>query len=287
MPGSDLVETIAIAERTTLIQRLSPLRIIKAVAADIKDLRKFRFVLRNLVLGQIKVRYQRSVLGFLWTLLNPMLMMTVLALVWSQIMKIRLEDYAVFLFSGLIPWQFFAGSVVNGSKTLILHEGLIKKVCVQKLIFPLSDVMVAAVNMCFAMVALFIIFQIIGAPLHIQLVLLPVGLVFLMSFTLGVTLIGMTLETKYRDFEHIITVMLQAYYFLCPIMYEVEMMGKYGWVMKLNPMTHVLAFFQSAFYYGTWPGWKVYAVAAAASFVTLAIGYIAYKANEREFIFKL
>ncbi len=287
MPGTDFLETIVTAERTTLIQRLSPFRIVKAVAADIRDLQRFRFVLRNLVLGQIKVRYQRSALGFLWTLLNPMLMMTVLALVWSQIMKINLADYAVFLFSGLIPWQFFAGSVACGSKSLLSNEGLIKKVSVQKLIFPLSEVMVAGVNMCFAMVALFIILQFIGAPLYIQLVLLPLGFVFLMAFTLGVTLIGMTLETKFRDFEHIITVLLQIYYFLCPIMYEPQMIGRHQWIMKLNPMTHILAFFQCAFYRGQWPEWPAYVSAAAASFIILAVGYIAYKANERDFIFKL
>lgn len=263
------------------------LRPVRAIVNDVRQLHRFRFVLSNFVTSQLKVRYQRSILGFLWTLLNPILMMTILTLVFSQVMNIPIREYAIYLFSGMIPWQFFAASVANASRSLINQEYLIRKVSVQKLVFPLADVLVSTVNMCFAMLALFILLQFFSPDLHVQLVLIVPGTIMLLTFGFGVSLLAMTAVTRFRDFEHMIGVFLQAFYFACPILYLPEMVGRYRWLLDLNPMTHLLAFFQAAFYYGAWPTSGTWAMAALSAGGSLALGYILYKRYEDEYIFLL
>lgn len=265
----------------------SPLRLYGLVRQDLLGIHKHRFVLRNLVATQLKVRYQRSTLGFLWTLLNPILMLSVLAVVFSQMMRMNLAEYAVYLFSGLVPWQFFAGAVTDGSRSLITHEILVKKVDVRKLVFPLSDVLVAGVNMVFALVALFILFQFVGAKMHVQLILLPVGLFYMALFAFGVALLLMTLVIYFRDFEHITIVLLQAFYFACPIIYPPGMVGRFQGLLRFNPMTHLLRFFQCAIYYGDWPSPETWVGATVSAFVALAAGYVAYKRCEQDYVFRL
>ncbi|MFB3893959.1 MAG: ABC transporter permease [Phycisphaerae bacterium] len=276
-----------------VLAAVNPLRIAREVVRDLRGLHYYRYAMANFVIAQLKVRYQRSTLGFLWTLLNPILTMTVLALVFSQILGTRLDDYVLYLFSGMIPWQFFSACVESGSRSLIAKEHLIRKVRVQKLIFPLSDVLVAAVNMCFAMTALFIILECLGAAglvkvaLHAQLVLLPAGMLFLMLFSFGAALVAMTLVTRFRDFEHVIGVLLQAFYFTCPILYTPKLLGDYAFLLRFNPMAHLLAFFQDALYHGRWTQPEHWVAAPASALGMLVIGYVVYKRHEHDYIFLL
>lgn len=274
---------------------LLPHALARGIVHDIAELRRCRFVLRNFVANQLKVRYQRSVLGFMWTLINPILMMTVLSVVFSQVMHRPVEVYVVYLFSGMIPWHFLAACVDNGSKSLISHEFLIRKVNVQKLIFPLSDVLVAGVNMCFAMAALFLILQVFRPPFHLQLILLPAGLVVLTLFSFGMALVAMTLVTRFRDFQHMIGVFMYAFYFLCPIIYYPEHLGKYRWLLDYNPMAHIQAIFRCAFTGFTtgssagaaWPTPENWIWAWGSGLAAVAIGYVLYKYHENDYIFLL
>lgn len=264
-----------------------PVRCWHAIVQDARALSFQRYVVRNLVVSQLKVRYQRSVLGFAWTLLHPILMLGVLAMVFSQIMRWETKGYAVYLFAGMIPWQLFASSVENGSRTLVANESLIKKVSVQKLIFPLSEIIVAIVNAAFATIALLVLLLFLGAEAKIQLVLLPLIYVLFAMFTLGVVLVMMTLFTFYRDFDHIISVLLQALYFLSPILYPPEMVEKIGPLLNLNPLTHYLGLFHKAVYSGQWPGLNEWMICGGLSLVSLVVGYYIYKSQEHKYVFRL
>jgi ABC-2 type transport system permease protein/lipopolysaccharide transport system permease protein len=269
-------------------RRLSPLSLAPMIAEDVRELIRSRYILRNLVSSQLKVRYRRSALGFLWALLHPVLMLTVLATVFSKIMRLPIEDYALYLFSGLIPWQFFAASIENGSRSLIDSEFLIRKVRVHKMVFPLACVTVAAVNMVFAFVALFVLFQFLGGSIHPQLVLVPVGVALLGLFAFGASLIVMTLLVWFRDTEHMIGVLLQALYFVSPILYQPNLLGERAVALiAWNPLTHFLAFFHAAVYDGVWPAAGTWIGAGLWTIAALGIGYTVYKANEHEYIFRL
>ena len=290
MSLSDLREHSTVAAQGWTWGSLRPARIAAALAGDFRDLHRYRHVLRNFVVSQLKVRYQRSVLGFFWTLLNPILMLLVLYAVFSRIVNI--PNYAGYLLGGMIPWQFFSASVVNGSRSLITQEYLIRKVSVQKMVFPLSEVLVAGVNMCFAMAALFIILMFFQPMLRVQLVLLPAGAVLLLMFSLGVALISMTLVTRFRDFEHMIDIFLQAFYFVCPILYKPENLNNatFERAMRFNPMTHLLAIFQDALYCDAAPAWPTltnWMMAGGSAVLSLVIGYAVYKFYENDYIFQL
>ncbi len=271
----------------SLLARMWPPWWAACLVQDIADLRRFRHVLRNFVVTDLKTRYQRSALGFLWTMLHPVMMMTVLAIVFSQVMRWDLGQYALYLFSGLIPWQFFSSAVSNGSNALLVNEQLIKRIEVPKFLFPLNCVLVAGVNMFFEIVALFIMFNFFGATLHVQIILFPVGIVFLGVFSLGIAMIAMTLLARFRDFQHIITILLQAIYFACPILYERKFIEKYPAMITFNPMAYILEFFQDAFYYGVWPSWQTWVVAPACAVAAFLLGYIIYKHCEPSYVFWL
>ena len=168
---------------------------------DLQDIFQFRYALKFLVGTKLRVLYQRSFLGFLWVLLNPLLNLTVTALVFSVLMNRPIKTFTIYLFSGLIPWQFFRSTLKQGSRSIISNQGLIRKILVPKLIFPLADLGNNLVNMVFSMVAMFLLLQFIGASIHPQLVLLPIAMLFFMGFTFGITLILMVLMTYYRDIQ--------------------------------------------------------------------------------------
>jgi ABC-type polysaccharide/polyol phosphate export permease len=282
--------TYAAQEARSLVGLLSGSYWSSQFRQDLADLGRFRHVLWNFVVTDLKVRYQRSTLGFLWTLLNPVMMMTVMALVFSEVMKWRIEDYAIYLFSGFIPWTFFASAIVTGSRCLLTNEFLIKKVQVPKYLFPLRCLLVAKVNLVFEIVALCILFLFLGATYRVQLVLVPAGIVMLGVFTLGIMLISMTLVSRYRDFEHIIGVFLQAWYFLSPILYTEKYVEGYPLVLALNPMVYILRFFHDAFYYVPSPHWpdpSTWLAAMGVSVGTFLVGYVVYKRCEPHYVFWL
>ena len=256
-----------------------------ALVGDFRRLAESRYVLANFVFTQLRIRYQRSALGFLWTLLHPVLMLGLLAVVFSRIMGEGLRDYALYLFSGMIPFQFFNGAITNASSALVRNESLVRKVRVFSLLFPLADVLVAVVNMALAMVAMFILFQFIGGRLHVQLVILPLAVILMTLFTFGMSLISMTLLIRFRDLEHIISVLLQAAYFITPILYRPQAVDIA--LVRWNPLTHLLALFQAALCVGEWPSAATWGFAVVASLGAVVVGYAVYKVNEDDFIFRL
>lgn len=298
-----------------LTTRLSPTRLFNLVRSDALDLYRGRFVIQQFVSSVLRVRYQHSALGLLWTLLHPVLMLAVLSLVFSKLLRYQMPAFSVFLFAGLLPWQFFSGGVSASSVVLLRQYGLIRKVNLPLFLFPVSELAVAAVHMLLASVAMFLIMMAmaglehvfpglhfgmvqhtadgsdsVGARLTIHLVVIPVGLVLLWVYTAGVSLILMTLTTYFRDMEHIISVGLQALYFATPIFYSLEIVQNnppHRWLLQANPLTWIFEFFHGAIYYHRWPSPEAWIIAPACAFGALAIGYIVYKRHEHEFIFRL
>jgi len=288
MPQPSLVSRVYTGEvHRSLAQRLSPLRWRRCILEDIHQLVDAAPIIREFVSTTLRVRYQTSVLGFLWTLVHPLLILIILSFVFSTIMRFEMDHYPVFLFSGLLPWQFFAVSISTASISLLTNQGLVRKIRIYPMVFPVSTVIVAAVNMLFAMVAMFILLMFLGASISVHLVLLPVGVAFLLVFTMGVALIAMTLTTYFRDFEHIIGVFLQGLFFASPVIYPASAVPKLAPLLAMNPLSWFLAFFHHALYLHTWPSPRLWLVASAVSVVTLLIGYLVYKEHEHKYIFRL
>jgi ABC-type polysaccharide/polyol phosphate export permease len=137
------------------------------------------------------------------------------------------------------------------------------------------------------MVALFFVLQLFGAQAHVQLVILLPATVLLFVFNFGISLIFMTLLTYFRDFEHIIQVMVRALYFLCPIIVQPQQLGPYAFVMEVNPLTYILQLFRHIFYLGTWPPPMTWGISTSISLLLVFIGYVIYKRHEHDYIYRL
>jgi ABC-type polysaccharide/polyol phosphate export permease len=277
-------------------------------------------VLANLVKTQLTTRYHRSSLGFVWTLLHPMLLLSVQAVVFSQVFGMKLSEFVAYLFAGMVAWQFFATGMDLGSRSLIIHEGLLRKVAVPKFVCVLAELIGGAINLVFATVAIFVILftvsqvggyfgsavgetagAVVGggrfadkAPLnastalHSQLIIFPVAAVLLLGFLFGVALIGMTLVTWFRDFEHMLSIVLTAMYFSIPIMYPRTFVPDHVMVwLKLNPVFHHVSLFQHALALGTWPDTETWVWAVTSTVVAGVAGYVTYKVFEDDYIYRL
>lgn len=262
-------------------------RLFAIVIDDFAQLRKFWPVVQNMVSQELRVRYQRSMLGFFWTLLNPILMMLTLTVVFSKLMGQAPLVYARFLFSGMVPWTLLATGLTDCAFCIIVNEGLIRKIYLPKLVFPLTRILINLVTTALSFAALFLLLVPLGTRLHLPMLLLPVILALFTIFTFGLGLIVATLNTFYRDCSHLVTVFLQAWYFATPIIYGLEQLGGSAWMIRLNPAYPFIRMFQLVIAYGTWPSLNLFAAATGLAFVSLGVGYAAFKSNEDKLIFRL
>ena len=251
------------------------------------ELPRFWPVIQNLVTQELRVRYQRSILGFFWTLLNPLLMMVILSWVFSNLFH-QLENYSVYLFAGMVPWGLLSGSVNECAMCIIANEALIRKIYVPKLVFPLSRVLINLVTLVLSLVSLFVLLWPLGARLSWSMVLLPLVILLFLAFTLGLSLVVATANTFYRDCGHLVSVFLQAWYFATPILYSANSFPEAArWRFRLNPAYYFIELFHDILYYGHWPQLHTLAVACAIAVASLGIGYALFKSHEDKMVFRL
>ncbi len=267
-----------------------PSRWIARLQEDRQELTRFWPVVQNMVVQELRVRYQRSFLGFVWTLLNPILMLATLSWVFSQMMAkaSAMEHYALFLFAGMVPWGFLSISLNDCAFSIISNEGLIRKIYLPKLVFPLVKVLIALVTFILTLAALFLLLFPLGARPSFSLLFLPVAISLLAMFALGLGLIVATLNTFYRDCGHLIAVVLQAWYFATPILFPIEQFGpSRQWLLRLNPAFSFIEIFHDILYAGDWPRIGLVATAAAIAVASLGIGYATFKSQEDKMVFRL
>lgn len=251
------------------------------------ELPRFWPVIQNLVTQELRVRYQRSILGFFWTLLNPLLMMVILSWVFSNLFH-SLENYSVYLFSGMVPWGLLSGSVNECAMCIIANEALIRKIYVPKLVFPLSRVLINLVTLVLSLVSLFVLLGPLGARPSWPMLLLPVVIVLFLAFTMGLSLIVATANTFYRDCGHFVGVFLQAWYFATPILYSAQSFPEAAqWRFRLNPAYYFIELFHDILYHGHWPPFQTLALACAIALGSLGIGYALFKSQEDKMVFRL
>src|SRR5438270_1523618 len=239
-----------------------------------------------LALKELKIRYKRSVLGFLWALLNPMLLMLVLTVVFSTIMAINIPHYAIFLLSVLLPWTFFAQSLAYAAESIVGNGDLIKKVRVAKLVFPIAAVVSNMINLLLSLIPLALVVLIMRHPFHLTWLYLPVPLLALTIFTVGATFFFAAANVYYRDVAHILQIVLQVWFYVTPIIFSEEFFpAKYRWIFKLNPLVYVLHGFRLSVYYGLLPELRSVAASFICALCALLIGYTIFSKYQDDFVF--
>jgi len=208
---------------------------------ELRDLARHSHLLASLVRRDLTVRYKRSVIGFFWTMLNPLLLMIILTVVFSALFRFEgVEPYAVYFLSEYLVFGFFTQTTVTSMTSLAWNGGLMKKVRVPKSIFAISTTISGLVNLCLAYLPLFVIMLVLDAPIRPAVFFLPVAFLIIGVFTLGVSLLLSALAVYFEDVSHMYQVATIGLMYMTPIIYPISIIPyKYLWVIRANPLTHL------------------------------------------------
>lgn len=253
----------------------------------IKNLKLFqyRWLLKELVVRDLKIKYRRSVLGYLWSVLNPLLMMVVLTIVFSTMFRFNIPNYPVYLLTGQLLFSFFCDSTNMAMGSILNGASLIKKVYLPKYIFPLSRVLSTFTTMLFSLAALFIVMLATSAEFHITMIMLPLVLFYMLVFSLGVSLILAVSVVYFRDIEHLYGVFLSALNYLTPIFYPASILPEWlKQLMVLNPLYDFITLFRNILLYGNWPTVEEYVICTLYSFGFLILGMWVFQKHQKNFI---
>lgn len=246
---------------------------------------KYRYLLQELVIKDVKIKYRRSVLGLAWTVLNPLLMMLVITAVFSRLFKFNIEYFPAYYLVGSLIFNFNSEATILAMNSIRGAAGLIKKVYIPKYIFPMEKVMFAFVNALFSLIAVAIVLIILRVPITWTVLLFPIPLVYTLVFSMGLGLILATMNVFFRDTEHLYGVFVTAWMYLTPIIYPMdilpEMMQK---VMAYNPLYHYVEYFRQVIMYNNIPGIKENIICAVCAMVFLIIGLLMFKLKQDKFI---
>ena len=253
------------------------------------ELYKYRILIQNLVSRELKARYRGTILGFLWSFFNPLLLMTVYTIVFGFIIRPRDPAYggspllyALFLFCGVLPWTWFSSSALESANVLMVQGNLIKKILFPVEILPIVVVTSNFVHFVFGLPILFLFALIMLKKFTVYIFFLPAVILVQFVFSLGFALIVSSLTVHFRDIKDILANMLTFWFFASPIIYPITFPAIENskilklW-MNLNPITHIMGGYQNCIYFGEMIRWKRLGVTFLVSILLLLIGYFIFE----------
>jgi ABC-2 type transport system permease protein len=250
---------------------------------DVGELIRYRDLLVSLVRRDLTVRYKRSVLGFLWTMLNPLLVMLVMTVVFSNLFRFDIECFPVYVLAGLLLYNFFSQSTTHAMHNIVWGGGLLNKIYVPKAIFVVSVICVGLVNLLLALIPLALIMLATGHAFSPALLFLPAALLLTLLFALGVGLAVAALAVFFVDLVDIYQVGLTILLYLTPLFYPVKVVpSQYLFLIHLNPMYYFVEIFRQPIYLGTLPETDILMRATLLAVIALGVGwgFFARKADE-------
>ena len=259
---------------------------IKSYALEKLDgLKRFSPLLRELVVRDIKVRYRHSALGLIWTILNPLLMMTVLTVVFSTIFKTDITHFPIYYLAGSLLFSFTTESTTTAMHSMISNASLIKKVYIPKYLFPFSNTLSGLVNLAFSLVAMFIVMIVTGAPFHITLLLIPIPIFYTFLFATGLGIMLSALTVFFRDIAHFYGVFTMVWMYITPIFYPVSMLPDAVFkIMQFNPMYHYVTFMRELVLNGSFPSMKENLICFGTGIMMLILGLFVFYKKQDKFV---
>lgn len=243
------------------------------------DLYRYRDLIWTLVIRELKVRYRRSAIGFLWTMLQPLLMLLVLQMVFSALFRFDIQSYSVYALSGIVFWNFFSQSIIASMNSLKAHAGILQKLPVPLDIFPVTAVASGVINLLFALVPLFGIVVLTDHPIRPAILFIPVAIAVATLFTLGAGYLLSPLAVFFSDIIELVMVLLTLLFYMTPIFWPLEIVQgrKFYWVLHYNPLRSILEIFRDPIYHNKLPPWTHFSYALVISVVVFLIGYKAFR----------
>ncbi|MGH9366328.1 MAG: ABC transporter permease, partial [Thermoanaerobaculia bacterium] len=239
------------------------------------NLWKYRGLVHELVIRDIKVRYKRSVLGILWTMLAPLLNMVALSLVFSAILKNQISNYPVYFLTGSIFWAFFSQTTSSAASQTQDSNEIAKRVYIPRSVFVAAAVGGGLVNLVLSIVPLLVIVVVTGFPIHPTWAFLPVSVLIVALFAAGVALLLFTLASRFADVREMYLVLVQTWFFLTPIVYHPSIVPpRFRFALWANPMYYLVQTFRKPIYDGVIPSAGLVGASLALGLGVLATGWI-------------
>jgi ABC-type polysaccharide/polyol phosphate export permease len=252
------------------------------------DALKYLYLLQNLVVRDIKVRYKRSVLGFIWVMLNPLLIMFILNLVFSELFKGASKNYTAYLITGIVFWNFYSQSTSVAVSSFVSNANLIKKIYLPKSIFPMSVVLSAGINLLFSLIPLIIILLLTKTDISPYFYMLPIVILLSLIFAYGVSLCIATFMVFFHDIKQIYEVLVFALMYMTPIFYPIDIVPqRYRFIIDANPLTYFIELFRSTIYAETVFSYERLSLLFLISLTSYVIGNLIYTKFKDRLVYEL
>ena len=250
-----------------------------------RNIFSYRELIFNLAAKDLKVRYKTAALGFLWALLNPLFMMVILSLVFTLIVKVKIENFPVFLLTALLPWYFFITSLTASTISIVDNANLVKKTSFPREIIPLSIVISNLINFLLSLTVLFIFMGAFKVNFSYFILFLPIVILLQSIFIFGLALISVTLHTFYRDVKYIVEFLLLAGFYLTPVFYPLSLVPEkfQKSYLIINPMADFISIYRDILFYGISPNPRMFGYVLMVSLLFFVVGLLIFRKNERIF----
>lgn len=251
----------------------------------IKEIYSYRDMIFNLVRRELRGRYKGSVLGFLWTYINPLCQVIVYSIVFRVIFRVNIEKFYLYLIIGMMPWTFFSSSVQGGATCIRAQSDMVKKIYFPREVIPISYVTSTFVNMLLSFIIVFLAVLVSGFSINFKVIwYLPLIMIIQYIFVLGLALIVSSITVYFRDLEQIVGVLMMAWIYVTPIMYNVEYVPEaYRKYIVLNPMTPIVEIYHQVLYYRITPTRNYFLLACGASLLSFIIGAVMFASMDKNF----
>lgn len=255
---------------------------------EFREVVRYRHVVSAFVRRDLVTRYKRSLLGVVWTMLNPLGTMLIMTVVFSQLFHAT-AWYPVYVLTGLISWNFFAQTTLAAPQRLLWSGSLIHRVYLPRTVFALTAVGSGVVNILLALVPLAVVMLVVGSPFTPALLMVPIAIVLLAAFALGVGLLLSTIVVYFPDIVDIYQIGLTAWLYLSAVFYPYEVIpAEYRWwFFNLNPIYHIMLLFRDPLYYGNWPTAAHVLAAFTVATVALVSGWLVFTRKADELAYRI
>lgn len=242
---------------------------------------RYRALVQVLVARELKARYRGTALGFLWSFINPLVLMLIYILIFSVYMRIDMENYPIFLLCGILPWSWLSSGLTEATHSIITNGGLIKKVYLPSEIFPLIYVCSNLVHYLLSIPILLVFLLFSEVKLSATSLLFPVLLCIQFAFTYGLALIVSSLAVQFRDILYVVPNLLMVWFFLTPVFYPLTVVPEsYRLLVDINPAAQLMMAYQDIFFYKRLPSLLSLGAMALLSCALLGIGQAFFKARK-------
>lgn len=244
-----------------------------------------RFILTTLVNKDFKLKYRRSILGVLWSLLNPLLMMIILSAVFSYMFRFSIEHFPVYLILGQTLFSLMNDSAGSGMNSIIESAPLIKKIRISKIIFPIEKVLFSLVNFAISLIAVLGVIFFFRIPLTMNVLFLPLLLLYMLLFCTGLALFLSSLAVFFRDILHLWSVLTTAWMYATPIFYPLSLLPDFlQQAMVANPMYQYISYFRDIMMNSVCPSLETNLICFAMGLITFIVGLTVFRRTEHKFI---